>query len=753
MDYKLHHEHSHHEHAHHEHTHHGHSHHEHVHHEHAHHEHAHHHDNHWLKAGLGLIWGLGLLILSMTGLNLPILLYYTLTGLTTLMTFYLGKTVYQSAWEALKKGQWVTTSLYAISTLTIVLVSLVSLFIPSLPLMFEAAPLVLGFWHLGEGIEHTLIGTISKTLDVRDCIEPLVQLKNYPEKRMSIHLLMPDDEINILSGQVIPVDGILLTKAMLYTTRVDGSPYLKEFNPGANIKAGMQLVGGNNSLEMRVTQTYQNSYLSLIAQNIKKANKEKAPIEQWTNRILYYFIPGLLAVALISGITIGSLFTPALAIQCIVSVLVSACPCALSLITPLGVKIGMHKASEQGIIFKNGKSLQGAADIDTVVFDLNGTLTEGAITVRSLSISEPQLLHHIALLESHSDHPVAPIIQSYIEKLNPSKSEALKITSIDKSHHAGIKGIIDDQRWIIGNKDMLLANGITHIPAPFDDPQKGSIYIARNESVIGQIALTDPLRKDALATINQLKKQGKTIYLCTGADQITAEHYAQKLGIAKEHIYANAAGVTTQGGEISKEFYIKELKRKGHKVAMVGDASNDLTAIAAADMGIAVQSSIGDTVTQQQAGILVQKGLLFPIAAAFDTAHKTKANIVQNLLISLSYNSLITLVAAGLFVALGFTLNPVVGVALMVLESTVILANLYRFKQQKIITPLDESAILNERATSTRKMISTLGPASLTPTASVEPPAPTALSLFVPPPNNSMVGERENLSSPTPCCY
>lgn len=210
-------------------------------------------------------------------------------------------------------------------------------------MMFEAAPLVLGFWHLGEGIEHTLVGKINKKLDVRDCVPPLVLLKGNPDKEISVKTLIPNDMIIVKKGQVIPVDGVLTQQALLYTTRIDGSPNLKEFHPGDVVKAGMQLADHIPSLAMQVTKTYQNSYLSLIAENINKANDEKAPIEMFADKVLKYFIPGLIAVALLSGVVIGSLFNPALAIQCVVSVLVSACPCALSLITPMAVKIGMKK--------------------------------------------------------------------------------------------------------------------------------------------------------------------------------------------------------------------------------------------------------------------------------------------------------------------------------------------------------------------------------------------------------------------------
>lgn len=643
------------------------------------------HENHWLKAALGLIWGIGLLALSIASFNIPLTAYILITGLTTLMTLYLGYNVYKSAWYSLLEKKWDTTALYTISTLTIVAVSLASLFVPGLPMMFEAAPLVLGFWHLGEGIEHTLVGAIEKKLDVRDCLPLSVLLKGKPNKEISVRNLIPNDKIIIRKGEVIPVDGILTQKALLYTTRIDGSPELKEFKPGDEVKAGMRLADHIPSLEMRVTTTYQKSYLSLIAENIDKANDEKAPVELFANQVVKYFVPGLLLVALVSGIVIGSLFTPALAIQCVISVLVSACPCALSLITPMAVKIGMKKASENGIQFNNGKDLQAASDIDTVVFDLNGTLTQGKSVVQSLKIDDKRFLRHLALLESQSEHPMATTIKSYIADQGIVADEQLEITSVDKSYHSGIKGVINGETFMVGNKEMLLANGITTINEPYNDPKKGSVYIVCGTQVIGQIALFDPLREDAFATVEQLKELGKTVHICTGADQDTAEKYAALLGISPQNISANTVGTATKPNEKPKKNYIQELRRKGYKVAMVGDAINDLEAFAYADLAIAVKSRIGDKVIQQKAGIVIQQGVLFPIATAFDVAAKTKQNIAQNLFVSLTYNSVITLVAAGLFVAIGFALNPILGVAMMVLESAIVLTNLYRFKQQEVV--------------------------------------------------------------------
>lgn len=664
----------------------------HHHHGESHHHHPHH-DHHWIKAALGLICGLTLLAFSIASFNIPMIAYYAITGASTLITLFLGYTVYRSALRALREKKWDMSLLYTLSTLTIVGVSIASIFIPGLPMMIESAPLILGLWHLGEGVEHSLLHKVENKLDIRDCAPLTAKLKKDPQTSVSVKTLLPNEIIIIKQGEVIPIDGVLNQPAWLYTTRIDGSPAPQWHEAGTAVKAGMCFVSGaSDTLEMRVTQLYQESYLSLIAQNIKKANQEKAPIEKTANLLLKYFIPTLIGVAAISGIVIGILFPPSIAIQCVISVLVSACPCALSLITPMAVKIGMKKAAEKGVHFKDGKVLQAVSKIDTVVFDLNGTLTKGAISVESLEISDQKFLQHVALLERQSKHPVAKTICAHLSNKNITLDESLKLTSVDDSDHAGILGFINGEKFIIGNRDMLRRHHIEIEIDPLEaNSERSAIYIVRNSTIMGKIILSDPLREDAIATVKKLQALGKSVYICTGADNETAKKYAVELGIPEKNICANTVGATKKTDELSKEQYIQTLQLQGHKIAMVGDSANDISAIRSSDVGIAVRSEIGEALTEANAGITLQQGSLFPIATAFDISKKTRQNIYQNLAVSLTYNLTITLIAAGLFVALGFTLNPAIGIALVILESAFVLGNLYRFKRQKSIS-LDNTA-------------------------------------------------------------
>ncbi len=675
------------------------------------HEHHHHgHDNHWRKAAIGLLWGGSLLILTLLGAGLPLAYTLAIQSLTSLVTFYLGFQVYKAAWQDLKAKKASTASLYTISTLTILAVSTLGLFLPGLPAILEAAPLVLGFWHLGEAIEHSLIHRINKKIDVRDSLPKKVSLKATPRDFVNVKSLKVGDEMVLANGQVLPVDGILLKDTQLFTNRIDGSPHLRLFKKGEKVLSGMQLAESGYT-EIRVTKAYKDSYLSLIAKHIDEALLKKAPVELMTDKILKYFVPALITIATLSGVLVATFVNPAAAFECIISVLVSACPCVLSLITPMAVKIGMKKGTEYGVQYKNGASLQASANIDVVVFDLNGTLTQGQLNIAQCHLKkgmQKKLKTFIYHLESQSQHPVAKVICDTFQSQGSITSTPVILSDVDKTHHNGIAAMVEGMPLFIGNRDFIESQQTVPIHPPYDKPENGNIYIAYGNEVVGQIAIHDPLRDDALRTVKALKKLGKEVHICTGADRITAELYGERLDIAQKHIMANMVGVSHHPYEYSKQSYIEMLQRQGLKVAMVGDAANDAVAMTKADLGIAVYSSIGDSITQAQAGIVMQQGNLLPVAAAFDIGQQTTHNIQQNLMVSLTYNSVITLLGAGLFIGLGISLNPIVGVALMVVESSLVLGNIMLLKNQAVLeTQTQSTTKLIERLQATETMAPT----------------------------------------------
>ncbi|PWY54691.1 heavy metal translocating P-type ATPase [Legionella qingyii] len=647
--------------------------------------------SHWFLGGVGCVSGLVVLIICLATSGLPLAVMGSLAVFSTLLTLILGANSYYDAWIKLTKAKTLTMdSLFALSTASILVVSFASLFVPWLPMMFEAGLLIYGFRHIGIAIEETIKEKIG-TAKFQDRAPKSVRKKaNQDFDEIKIDKINVNDVIIVYPGEIIPLDGICEDESLIYKTIDTGAILPQYFPPHTEVLAGMRLADNEKPLAIRVTKIQSESYLARLDKAIEISALEKAPIEIKTGQLLTYFIPAVIALAAASGVIIGVFFPAAVAIQCAVSVLVSACPCTLGLITPLAVKTGMHKAAEHGVQFKSAKILQQAEQIDTVIFDLNGTLTTGVPSVRELylfeesNLSEIEFLSYCAALEKESSHPIGKAIYSFANQVEIKNVEA---NLLDHTHHSGISGMIKNKDYVIGSMTVMKEKGI-EIPLNFKHPnlQAGDqiVYVARNKVAIGFLVITDPLRDDAYCTIRALKAIGKKICLCTGADEETAHRYAQALGI--ETVYANCVASSLKRNEnhLSKTSHIKALRRKGHKVAMIGDAGNDTPAITASDLGIAVVSDGSDILTQQAAGIVIHNGALLSIASAFAVSKQTVSNINQNLVMSLIYNLGSILVSGGLLVAIGLTLNPVVGVALMIFQACMILMNVYRFKQQPL---------------------------------------------------------------------
>ena len=389
---------------------------------------------------------------------------------------------------------------------------------------------------------------------------------------------------------------------------------------------------------MRATALANQSYLARLDQTIENARHVKAPLETSTSRLLQYFIPTVFIFAIASALVIGHFFTVALAIQSAVSVLVSACPCTLGFITPLAVKIGMNKAADHGVRFQSAKKLQDAEQIDTVVFDLNGTLTLGTPVVRTYGVmpgvtsTEQDVLAYFSVLEKQSNHPLAKAIYKCVNEKNSVPPIDWQVTSLDQSNHSGLTALINEEPYTLGNETMMREAGIDvqHV----DSHRKEGdtvIYLARGTQVMGYMVLADQLRPTARSVIDALKTQGKTIYLCTGSDETTAHRYADELGILRSNVHAGCMGSAVEPSDRDKKTVIDTLKASGRRVAMVGDAANDALAITASQLGIAVKSQGSDELTQENAGVVIQSGSLWPIVSAFEVAKQTVNNVKQNI--------------------------------------------------------------------------------------------------------------------------
>lgn len=659
--------------------------------------------SHWFLGGLGSLLGLTLLISFLVIPSLPLTVMIGLASLSTLFTLILGASSFYDAWKKFIKSSTLTMdSLFTISTICILIVSVASFFVPGLPMMFEAGLLIYGFRHIGLAIEETLKEKIHPGRFQDKAPQNARLVLESGIYNLPLSAIQTKHLIKILPGEIIPLDGECEQDSSIYNTIIKGSSVPQHYLKGDKVLAGMRLAEDAQPLELRVLNTSEHSYLARLDAAIEQSLLEKAPLELKTQKLLNYFIPSVIALAIICGIGLSFFFPAAIVIQSVLSILVSACPCTLGLIIPLAVKTGMHKAGEYGVYFKNAKVLQEAEQIDTIVFDLNGTLTQGIPSVKNynlLTSSQLKLTDFFNLcasLEHTSHHPFAKAINFYAQAYKPTP---YKVTEINTSHHAGITGFIKGVPYAISGSKLMQELKIDTAKIENEiqlEAGDSIVYLAKEKELLGYLVLTDPLRKDALNLVQHLQDQGKDIYLCTGSDENTAQRYAKYLGI--KNIHANYHATTLKEQDKSKPSLIKNLQQQNKKVAMIGDAANDSHALAASNLGIAVLSQNSDELIQKYAGAVIQKDSLMPIASLFEISKHTVSNINQNLLITTGYNAAAFLISAGL------RISPALGAFLMIVQAGIVLGNVYRFKKQALINLEKETLQDDAKNSSFKKM-------------------------------------------------
>lgn len=653
---------------------------------------------HVLKAVLGIGMGLALLGLSAFGVGIPMFIMYILTGVSVALSLYLGKESFLTSYKKIRKsGTLEMNSLFAVSSLVAIGVSIAALFVPWLPMMLDAALMIFGFRHLGIAIEEKAKRNITSGLNFKQRTPKKVLLKISDDlfEERDIETIKPGNIIRIISNQLVPLDGICKTKkARIDTSIMDGATNPRVFTSGGELVAGMRLES-KNPLDMEVTHNIENSFLAQLDKKMEQAEMQKAPLETAAEKILKYFVPGVFLLAGIAAIAAAFFLNPALAVQCATSLLVSACPCTLGTIVPLAITVGMNKAAKQGVEFKSGKALQIAAETDTVIFDLHGTLTEGVYQVKELSLVREFENEHDDLraclyeLEKDSEHAVGKAIKLYLQNKIPTRnSSSRKIEDIPGEHHAGKKLKINDVSYLAGNSTMMLESGVdlsayqelitTHM-------QEQVVFFARDNKVVGHILLEDPLKAEALSVVQELQRSSQQVHICTGADRQNALYYAQQLNISPDRVLADCVPIqgTTITQTNSKSAYIQKLQDKNKKVAMIGDAENDIVPFKACNLAILVKSKSTSATLRENVDVIIQKSSLLSVLSTFSVARKTVGNIKQNLGISLGYNLAVLVASSILIFAIGFAINPGLGVAMMIVQAGLVLLNVYRLKKQK----------------------------------------------------------------------
>jgi Cu2+-exporting ATPase len=632
--------------------------------------------SHKHKGALGLVSGFFLLFLPLFVTGMPWVLTVMLASASLGLTVALGWSFYRHAYLGLWKGNWTMDTLFSISTGTILLVSVAALFVPGLPMMFEAGLLIFGFRHAGLAIEEAFKANFSTTTRLQDdtALPPEVVCED--GRIISRDKIKKDDVFHVFPGKILPVDGEFVLGAGFTSNKYKhGSERLTALVCHEKLDAGTKLmsVSDGQSLLFKASAPARDSFLAqedkrILKAKIKRAQENPSPKPNTTAYMLQFFIPAVVAVALLSGMIVGVYFSSwVLALQCVSSVLVAACPCTFGLITPLVIQVGINQFKREDVSFRIPEHLETAAAVDCVVFDLNGTLTEGEPKVQGYSSEE--ILALMSALEEGEPHAMAGAIRkAYAGERVAGRRELIS------RERMGIRVKLDDVDYVLGNQHMMEQKGIA-VEVPKVGSCENVVYLASNGVVMGHVVLEDKLRSEARTVMQELQNSRKNIRLYTGSDQATAYRYATALKIDINDVVFDCE----TDGEHSKQGYVKALQAEGHTVAMIGDYTNDASAIAASDFGLAVAHAGGHVAAQEAASAVIHDDSLLSVLQVFKTAERTVEHINQNLGFNLIYNALAVLAPMGVLFATGVMMSPAVGAALMILQTLLIFANVYRF--------------------------------------------------------------------------
>lgn len=549
-------------------------------------------------------------------------------------------------------------------------------------LYFESCATILTLITLGKYLEARSKGKTDESVKKLMNLAPKTAFVMRGDKELEVALsqVKVGDIVVSRSGESLAVDGEVIDGSAV----VDESMLTGESVP-IEKKVGDKVVGAtlnkNGFIKYRSEKVGEDTALSRIIKFVEEAQGTKAPIARLADIISAYFVPAVLALAVIA--CLGWLIAGESGEFCVtilISVLVIACPCALGLATPTAIMVGTGKGAENGILIKGGEPLEQACKITTVVFDKTGTLTEGKPSVTdifSYGTDETELIRLAASGEAASGHPLSEAIVNCAAARNITLYEASDFTNLDGR---GISVTVDGKRLFIGNIRLMNENSV-EVPKDFvkkaehcADMGRTPMYCAVDGTFIGIIAAADTIKKESLEAISELQKMGVKTLMLTGDNKRTAQAVAGELNID-----SFVAEVLPE----EKAEHIKKLQQEGEIVAMAGDGINDAVALTQADVGIAVGQ--GTDVAIECADIVLIKDDLRDVCKAVRLSKATIRNIRQNLFWAFGYNSLGIPVAMGiLHIFGGPLLNPMIAAAAMSLSSVSVVSNALRLKTVKI---------------------------------------------------------------------
>lgn len=548
-------------------------------------------------------------------------------------------------------------------------------------LYFESAGVILTLITFGKFLEARAKGRTSEAIKKLIDLAPKTALvyRDGIEKEIPVEDVVVGDIIIVKPGQNIPVDGIITTGK----TSIDESMLTGESIP-VEKQIGDKVIGASTNktgfIKFKASRVGKDTTLAQIIALVEEAQSTKAPIAKLADKISSIFVPTVLTIALVSTIVwivLGYSFEFALSIG--IAVLVISCPCALGLATPTAIMVGTGKGAENGILVKSGEALEIAHQLNTVVLDKTGTITEGKPKVTDIIVSEKiaeeDLLKIAASAEKVSEHPLADAV---IDEAERRKLELYEVTEFEAVPGHGLEALVNNKKILLGNIKLVKTKNIE--TSNFEEEAeklagkgKTILYFADYNEVLGIIAVADTIKPTSKNAIKAFEEMGIEVVMLTGDNKRTAEAIKNELNITKA-----IAEVLPQ----DKEREIRKIQDEGKKVAMIGDGINDAPALARADIGIAIGA--GTDVAIESADIVLMKNDLLDAASSIQLSKAVIKNIKQNLFWAFFYNSIGIPLAAGVFYSLlGWKLNPMFAAAAMSFSSVSVVANALRLKTFK----------------------------------------------------------------------
>ncbi len=609
--------------------------------------------------------------------------------LATPVVFWLGRDFFINAWKQAKHRSANMDTLVALSTGIAYLFSVFNILFPEFwhqrglhaHVYFEAAAVIIAFILLGKLLEEKAKGNTSTAIKKLMGLQPksvTVVAADGSEKQVAVEEINPGDVVIVKPGEKIAVDG-MVTEGSSYVdeSMLSGEPIPVLKTENEKVFAGT--INQKGGFHFKAVKVGSETMLAHIIKMVQDAQGSKAPVQKLVDKIAGVFVPVVIGIAILTFILwviLGGNNGLVHGLLAAITVLVIACPCALGLATPTAIMVGMGKGAEKGILIKDAESLELAKKVNAIVLDKTGTITEGKPQVTDIlwSNNNDAAAGILLSIEKQSEHPLAEAVVNFLQG-----KQTASISAFESITGKGAKANFENQTYYVGNKKLMFENNIgipDELQAQADEwgrQSKTVIWFSDSKQALSIVAIADKIKDSSVDAIKELQASGIDLYMLTGDNEATAKAIAEQTGI--RHYKAE---VLPQ----HKADFIKELQQQGKTVAMVGDGINDSTALATADVSIAMGK--GSDIAMDVAKMTIISSDLTKIPQALRLSKQTVATIKQNLFWAFIYNLIGIPVAAGiLYPVNGFLLNPMIAGAAMALSSVSVVTNSLRLKWKK----------------------------------------------------------------------